>query len=158
MAKTGIELYEERKKRVLDAIALKQPDKVPIMLGSSFLAAKYAGITYQEAMSDQEKWLEANKNLFKNLIQIFISQQVSHSFFRLQCLKLWVPNIINGLAMGRPNVTYQYVEMENMKQDEYDHFLDDPTDFLIRVYLPRVFEKLEGFRLLPSLKILSLSK
>jgi len=159
VAKTGIELYEERKKRVLDAIALKQPDKVPIMLGSSFLAAKYAGITYQEAMSDQEKWLEANKKFIQEFDTDFYKPASVPFLFPSPMLETLGSKHYKwpGHGVG-PNVTYQYVEMENMKQDEYDHFLDDPTDFLIRVYLPRVFEKLEGFRLLPSLKILSLSE
>lgn len=159
MTKKGIELYEERKKRVLDALALKEPDRVPIMLGSSFLAAKYAGITCQEAMSDQDKWLEANRVFIKEFdTDLYMAPNVPFVFPSpvLEALGSrhyrWP-----GHGVG-PDVSYQYVEGEYMKQDEYDHFLDNPTDFLIRVYLPRIFEKLEGFRSLPSLKLLILSE
>ncbi len=37
-----------------------------------------------------------------------------------------------------------------MKADEYDLFIDDPTDYIIRVYLPRVFESLEPLEQYPT--------
>ncbi|MEJ2101194.1 MAG: uroporphyrinogen decarboxylase family protein, partial [Desulfobacterales bacterium] len=36
------------------------------------------------------------------------------------------------------NQAHQFVEGEYMKADEYDLFLNDPTDFILRAYLPRV--------------------
>jgi len=47
--------------------------------------------------------------------------------------------------------SYQFVEDEYMKEDEYDQFLHDPTDFTIRTYWPRVFGALRGFSKLPPL-------
>ena len=41
-----------------------------------------------------------------------------------------------------------------MKAEEYDHFLDDPTDFLIRIYLPRTDSALAGLGMLPPLRSL----
>jgi hypothetical protein len=38
-------LYKQREKRVNDAIELKIPDRVPILVGFGFFAAKYAGFT-----------------------------------------------------------------------------------------------------------------
>ena len=38
-----------------------------------------------------------------------------------------------------------------MKADEYDHFLLDPMDFMIRRYWPRISGSLKGFEKLPSL-------
>jgi uroporphyrinogen-III decarboxylase len=38
-----------------------------------------------------------------------------------------------------------------MKADEYDAFINDPTDFWLRTYLPRICGALEPFRQLPSL-------
>ena len=38
-----------------------------------------------------------------------------------------------------------------MNADEYDHFLLDPTDFMIRRYWPRIFGVLKGFEKLPPL-------
>ena len=39
-----------------------------------------------------------------------------------------------------------------MKADEYDAFINDPTDFIIRMYLPRILGVLEPFQQLPSIK------
>ena len=49
------------------------------------------------------------------------------------------------------NRTYQYVEGEYMKAEEYDHFLLDPTDFMIRRFWPRIMGGLSGFQQLPPL-------
>ena len=39
-----------------------------------------------------------------------------------------------------------------MKADEYDLFLKDPSDYVIRVYLPRVYGSLDSFKMLPPLR------
>ena len=38
------ELYQEREKRLYDAITLKVPDRVPVLFGGTYPACKYAGI------------------------------------------------------------------------------------------------------------------
>jgi hypothetical protein len=47
--------------------------------------------------------------------------------------------------------TYQFVEGEYMTADEYDHFLLDTTDFMMRRYWPRVCGGLKGLEKLPPL-------
>jgi hypothetical protein len=42
-----------------------------------------------------------------------------------------------------PDIPYQFVEGEYMKADEYNAFLSDPSDFMMRYYLPRLFGALE---------------
>ena len=51
--------YKERERRVMDAIALKVPDRVPIMVLFGFFPVKYAGMTIKEAMYDPEKLFDA---------------------------------------------------------------------------------------------------
>lgn len=46
---------------------------------------------------------------------------------------------------------YRFVEGEYMTADEYDHFLLDPADFMVRNYWPRVFGASKGFAKLPPL-------
>ena len=52
-------LYHEREKRINDAIRLETPDRVPVMSLFGFFPARYAGITCEEAMYDQEKMTDA---------------------------------------------------------------------------------------------------
>ena len=53
------ELYQEREKRVNDAVRLKEPDRVPVMSHFGFFPARYAGITFEEAMYDSDKMMKA---------------------------------------------------------------------------------------------------
>jgi hypothetical protein len=53
-----------------------------------------------------------------------------------------------------PEYEYQFVEGEYMKEDEYDLFLSDPSDFIVRRYLPRIYGSLEPLTKLPSLSLL----
>jgi hypothetical protein len=46
---------------------------------------------------------------------------------------------------------YQFIEGEYMKADEYDIFLNDPSGFMIRRYLPRVYGALIPLAKLPPL-------
>ena len=50
--------------------------------------------------------------------------------------------------------THQFVEGEYMKEDEYDLFLNDTSDFLVRCYLPRVYGILAPAGKLPPLNTL----
>jgi hypothetical protein len=49
------------------------------------------------------------------------------------------------------NHTYQFVEGEYMAAEEYDHFLLDPSDFMVRKYWPRLCGALKGFEKLSPL-------
>ena len=48
--------------------------------------------------------------------------------------------------------SYQFLEGEIMKASEYDEYLFDPTDFVIRKVWPRVYGALESFEQLPPLQ------
>ena len=52
-----------------------------------------------------------------------------------------------------PDYEYQFVEGKFMKDDEYDLFLSDPSDFIVRYYLPRMHGALMPLSKLPSLGI-----
>ena len=55
--------------------------------------------------------------------------------------------------------SFQYVEKEWMRPEEYDDLVDDPTDYLLRTYLPRTNGALSGlakldapFGMVPTLR------
>jgi len=54
-------LYEERNRRLLDQVALKETDRIPFIFGTRFWIAKFAGITFEEQMYDAEKAAAASK-------------------------------------------------------------------------------------------------
>ena len=148
MAKTAAELYKERKQRVLDAIALKVPDRVPIFLPFGLFPAKYVGMTFQEAFENPNKFSKANVKTFSDFAPDMQFSSITYTApiktLDIRCYK-WP-----GHGVG-PNSSQQFVEGEYMKADEYDAFLNDPSDFAMRTFLPRMFGALEGFNRLRPL-------
>ena len=57
MEKSPEKLYQERERRTQEAIELKVPDRVPVMSLFGFFPARYAGITFEEAMYDYDKMM-----------------------------------------------------------------------------------------------------
>ena len=51
MNKSPEALFEERERRGNEAVALKEPDRIPVMVLSGFFPAHYGGITCEEAIS-----------------------------------------------------------------------------------------------------------
>lgn len=151
MNKTSEELLKEREKRVLDAIALKKPDRVPIMVMFSFFPARYAGYTVREVMYDPDKLFETQMKIVTEFQEDMVQNPFGLRFLgplleALDYRQLKWPG--RGVA---PDLSYQFVEGEYMRDDEYDHFLLDPTDFMIRGYWPRIFGAVKGFEKLPPL-------
>ncbi len=50
--KSPEELYQEREKRVRDTIQLKEPDRVPVLMGCAYFPGKYAGVPSSAAYYD----------------------------------------------------------------------------------------------------------
>jgi len=143
--------YKERATRIKDAIQLKKlPDRVPVLLIPSFFPAFYSGLTPLEVMYDYEKANNAWKKFYMDFEPDAHFGCVAPGpgrFFDILDYKLYkYPG--HGVA---PESTYQCIEGEYMKADEYDAFLQDPTHFFITTVLPRIFGALEPFKQLPNL-------
>jgi hypothetical protein len=154
LGKTPDELYKEREQRIKDAIQLKVPDRVPIWFQDlSFFPAKYAGINFEEAMYDDDKLFAAYKKTITDLEpdMYFNPGHAIHTpgdaLEAVECKQILWPG--HGVS---PYHTFQFVEGEYMKADEYDSFLDDPSDFTVRTYLPRVLGTFGPIEKLPPLK------
>ena len=59
MNATSEQLYEEREKRILDAIGLREPHRVPVVPLFAFFNCYYSGITPAEAYKDPDKAIGA---------------------------------------------------------------------------------------------------
>ena len=150
--KTPEQLYDERVKRVEDAIQLKVPDRVPILPNFRFFAAKYVGMTCEETFYDYDKWMMANRKVLTDFEpDMYFSPMCAPgaAYETLDVKQVKVPG--HGVS---PDHSWQFVEGEYMKAEEYDAFLEDPSDYIVRTYLPRVHGALEPFQMLPSLKLL----
>jgi hypothetical protein len=130
--------YKARTRRFADAILLRMPDRVPAVPSFGMFPALDNGYTCEEVMFDYEK---AEKAWLKTLTDFepdtFRSSSYAFSGPTLETLDY---RLLKLPGRGVPAETvYQFVEWEFLTAEEfYDPFLDDPTDFMLRTYLPLV--------------------
>jgi hypothetical protein len=149
MAQTAQELYREREQRVLDAIALKKPDRVPVIPLFGAFASAYAGISRREELYDMEKSYDANLRATLDLQPDMASAPLTFG----AALESLDYRQLKWAGYGLPDhLGYQFVEGEYMKPEEYDAFLFDPSDFNVRTYWPRILGKAGAFSQLPPLR------
>jgi hypothetical protein len=152
MEKTAGQLYRERTQRVEDAIQLKVPDRVPFFLFSGYLPCRYVGMTLEEAHYDSETYFAACKKLTVDLapdLYFNAGSPVKTAGRALDALEM---RQVKWPGHGVPATSpFQFVEDEYVRADEIDALLDDPSDYTIRTYLPRVYGALESFATLPPL-------
>ena len=142
MSEEALKLLAEREKRINDAIALRKPDRVPVWHGvPGRYPAEVLGISSEEQMTDVDKSLEANFQTAlyyqSDMVELMppIGATLAPAGYRH--LK-WAGH---GLPAGSG---WQFVDEEVMKPEEYDEFIYDPSDFIVRKYWPRAYARLAG--------------
>ena len=145
--KTTEQLYEEREKRVRDAVELIEPDRIPFSINID--TQSYTGIPNSAAYYDPISYKRAVRKITLDLEPDMCNAGLPMSGVALEALdarnRLWPGGPLP------PDYEYQFVEGEYMKEDEYDLFLSDPTGFMIRCYLPRVYGSLMPLADLPRM-------
>ena len=141
--------YRARATRLAKAARLEVPDRVPCMIPTGWFPAMNAGITLKEAMYDPEK--------MKSVWLKFVDEYDSDTFDGTLFFQAAVNDALEAKTMKWPGHglpedahSYQYVEGEYMKADEYDLFMKDPLDFQLRYLLPRTMGVFEPFADFPS--------
>jgi len=149
MNKAAEALCREREKRISDAIQLKMPDRVPIICAMGYFPAKYTGIPCSAAYYDFDAWYDAYRKTLRDFQPDMIFQQ---SFSPGKALEILNPRQMRWPGYGvEPYQGHQSIEIDNMKAEEYDEYMNDPSDYMLRVFMSRTSENLEGLSLLPKL-------
>ncbi len=149
--KSAEQLREEREKRVTDAIELRVPDRVPVTIQTGAFAARYAGLPLSAMYYDHAAYREAClKTVLDFEPDTGASMVLVNSGLVLELLDAKHQRWPGGTLS--PDIPYQFVEGEYMKAEEYDLFLDDPSDFIFRCYLPRIYGALEPLKKLPAFR------
>lgn len=143
------QLRDERWQRILDCVALKQPDRMPVAMYATFWLAKYGGISCKELMYDYEKTKEIAERAILEfqpdaVAPLFGGVAYGHIFEAAGFKQLQWPG--HGVGDNQP---YQYLDREYMKADEYSALLQDPTRFYLNTFLPRILGAFEGFENFP---------
>jgi len=152
----AVKEYAEREHRVNEAIAMKIPDRVPVQLFVGYFAATYCGIPFSSVYYDSPKWKAANIRTITELEpDVYWAQTAAVSG---EALEILGPLQIRWPGFGvSPNVSHQVIEMEPMKAEDYEAFLSDPSDFIVRTYLPRIVKSAGPLAKLPPFRSLLFS-
>jgi hypothetical protein len=147
--KTAEESRRDREQRVSDAINLKKTDRVPVICELGFFAAKYAGIPCSAAYYDYDSWLTAYRKTFQDFQP---DMAFTRPFSPGTALEYLDPKFIKwpGRGVG-PDSGLQAIEIESLQDNEYDLFLNNRADFMIRRHLPRIHGSLKFLSMLPEL-------
>lgn len=144
-------LYRKRVTRLINAITLKEPDRVPVVFNPGHIPARYSGYTVRDVMYDSEKLAKA----WERFINDF-ELDVLPSAGLIRCgriLDILDSKMYKWPGHGLPDdCITQYIEAEYLKADEWDAMQRDPSDFHIRTYLPRIYGAAEPFRKLLPLR------
>jgi hypothetical protein len=141
--------YKARVQRYKDVIELKKPDRVPILIMATFMPANLLSVPPYDVMYDTDKLKSAYT---KFMVEYEPDYYITPAFagngkiFDILDYKLlrWPGHGIPKEATG-----YQYVEGEYMKPEDYPALIDDPSDFWLRTYMPRIFGALEPLKMIP---------
>jgi len=142
MAKDLEKLYNERMARYVTAMNNEKPDKVPFRPFAAECAGAFYGLNSQQVTHDVDQGLEAVIRLCKdfdidatvvNMVYVWTGMTESYG------TKYYgIPGIDLGV-----NESFQYREPRNdedafMRADEYDRFIEDPNEFVMNVWAPRI--------------------
>jgi Uroporphyrinogen decarboxylase (URO-D) len=138
--------YQARATRLRKAFLLEgEPDRVPVSVLTGYYPAARKGLTPYDVMHDYDlaakAWLETNLELQADALMAPTFAAIPGRAYETLDVK-----ILSWPGHGVPKEAgFQYNEREWMQADEYDLLIDDPTDFLLHSYLPRVAPAMGGF-------------
>ena len=143
------QLRKEREERIMNAIKFRKNDRVPVDTPIGYFPARVAGIPCSAAFYDYDAWYRAYDETIGDYPadMIFVQGfQPGSAMEILQPFQSRWPGFNTD-----PNHGHQSVEIDNMRDDEYEAFLEDPSDYLFRVHTPRTAPKLAGLAKFPRL-------
>lgn len=140
--------YRQRVQRMRDVIELRQPDLLPAIMMVGGYYANFAGITQGDTYYDAQKTSQAVLKFMEEFQPDYGAGAFPTAGRAYDMLGY---NIYKWPGGALPEtVSFQYVEGEYMPAEDYDLLINDPTGYMLRNYLPRVFDNLKGLALTPN--------
>ena len=144
------EAYKKRAKRIADATQLKVSDRVPVSPSFGIFPALDNGFTSEECIFDYNKtyaaWMKALIDFEPDTFRF--PNRPGTVWEAIDCKQIKLPG--RGIP---PNSNIQNVEAEwDTAEEFYDTFLEDPTDFMMRVHLPHICGVLEPLKALRPMR------
>jgi hypothetical protein len=145
---TNAELYAQREQRFNDVVALKKPDRVPLVpLVQHYFPTRIKGISNRDAGYDHTLRMDALRDATLEFGWDFAppNGMAGHDGYEALATKQfrWPGGDLPDDA------GFQFVESEYVRADEVDAFLADPNGFTLTTILPRIAGGLEGLGQMP---------
>ncbi len=148
--KTSEQLYLEKEERIMTAIHMEVPDRVPVAVYGGYFPMFYVGVPTSAAFYDLGAYRRA---VIKTLIDFDPDLYREAAYNDMAAKELEAFDLKQFMWPGGKlpeGYGQQFLEMEIMKPDEYDLYITDPTDFMLRYYLPRTAGAFAPLGKLPS--------
>jgi hypothetical protein len=136
MGKEAEENYRAKILRIFAAINLEEPDRVPCQIPAGNFPAYYSGYDLKTVMYD----IDAMKKSWMKFVSDFDTDAHGSTFFfpgKVLELLDYKTYKWPGHGLADDVVMVQFDEKEYMRADEYQAFILNPADFIIRRFLPR---------------------
>lgn len=141
----ALEAIGTRTARVMSAVALETPDRVPFVPSMNNFYALHYGVTIKAAMEDNKVLIPVMQRYLADYDPDLVWS--TGAFFPIQPMETvgytnarW-PGAYYGLPDDTP---YQYIDSQHLADDEYESFIADPGSFLLNKVLPGKFARLGG--------------
>ncbi|HXX18289.1 MAG TPA: uroporphyrinogen decarboxylase family protein [Candidatus Acidoferrum sp.] len=133
--------YQRRVQMFIDVITLKKSERIPVCPAMGFYPFVYAGLTSEQAMYDYEKLGYALRKYHADFLPDSMAGTALYGSGKV--LEILDYRLYRWPGHGvSPREPYQCIEDEYMHGDEYRQLTNDPSDFFIRSYFPRIFGSL----------------
>ena len=148
-AMTAKENYDARLQRVMDAIEMRTPDRVPMIPQVQTYPFAHAGHSMEQIYYDADLAAEDMKAYLReyepDMASSFTTPQAGTApiWEKLQTNMFQWPGMEGGHV--DKNSVFQYVEKEYMQGDEYEMFFNDYTGWVFNKCLPRIYRSMECF-------------
>ncbi len=142
--------YKERATRMIKAIKMEIPDRVPVHITGGGMVAYNAGYTLKDMLYDSTKIKPAYIKWLKDYDQ---DTNDPPMIFSGRASEILDNKTSKWPGHGLPDsATMQnFVEKEYMQADEYDLFMKDPFDFGLRKFTPRTWGAFAPLADIPSM-------
>lgn len=142
--------YRERAARMIKAIKMEIPDRVPVHLTSGGIIAYNAGFTLKDVIYDYSKIMPAWQKWLEDYDQ---DTNDTPGFFPARVYEILDNKSMKWPGGGLPDTAslQNFVETDYMKADEYDLFINEPFDFGVRYFTPRTWGAFEPLSHIPPL-------
>ena len=144
--------YDEKFKRMNDALELREPDRVPIAIDGGKFMINYAGYKMKDAIydTDLEIYREAAIKFMKDFDPDVVPKSAAYFFGEGIGHEMSQPKnmIIAGMKGGRidDDSLHQFIEYPMLLDEEFDEFFSDRTGWRLRKFLPRIAGVFDSFK------------